>query len=65
MGHLSDHDLERCHLGMVNGAELEALEDHIIGCDECADKAAESAAYVDAIRAAIIEGDFDLDAGTS
>jgi len=61
MGHISNHDLERYHLGMVTGTELEALEDHIIGCGDCADRAAEAAAYVDAVRAGIITGDFDLE----
>ena len=59
MGHISDHDLERYHLGMVAGAELVALEDHIIGCGDCADRATEAAAYVDAVRAGIVAGDFD------
>ena len=58
--HISDHDLERYHLGMVKGAELESLEEHILGCGDCADRAAESAAYVDTMRRAIIEGNFDL-----
>ena len=47
--HASDHDLERYHLGMVSGAELDALEEHIIGCPACADGAAEAADYVDAM----------------
>jgi len=59
--HISDHDLERYHLGMINGAELDALETHIIGCPACADRAAEVADYVDAMRAGIIKGNFDLD----
>jgi hypothetical protein len=58
--HISDTDLERYHLGMVTGAELDTLEEHIIGCPECADRAAEAADYVDAMRAGIILGNFDL-----
>ena len=57
---ISDHDLERYHLGMVTGAVLEALEDHIICCGECADRAAQAGSYVDAIRAGIITGNLDL-----
>ena len=61
MGHLSDHDLERYHLGMVKDEdELAALEEHYQGCPECATRAEEAADYVDAIRAAIITGNFHL-----
>jgi hypothetical protein len=37
MNHISDTDLERYHLGMVTDeAELAALEEHYMGCPECA-----------------------------
>jgi hypothetical protein len=62
MNHISDHDLERYHLGMATDeAELAALEEHYLGCPECAKRAEESADYVDAIRAGVIVGDFDLE----
>jgi hypothetical protein len=62
MTHISDHDLERYHIGMVvDEAELAALEEHYLGCPECAKRAEESADYVDAIRAGVIVGDFDLE----
>jgi hypothetical protein len=62
MNHLSDHDLERYHLGMVTDeTELERLEAHYIGCPKCAKRADEAADYVDDIRAAIIAGGFDLE----
>jgi hypothetical protein len=61
MEHISDHDLERYHLGMVEEeSELAALEEHLLGCPSCAERAEESAAYVDLMRAAIIEGDWDV-----
>jgi len=61
MNHISAHDLERYQLGMVTDeGELAALEKHYLGCPECAERAEESAQYVDTIRAAIIVGDFDL-----
>ena len=41
--------------------ELAALEEHYLGCPECAKRAEESADYVDAIRAGMILGDFDLE----
>jgi hypothetical protein len=62
MNHLSDHDLERYHLGMVvDQAELAPLEEHYLGCPQCAERAEEVATSVDIIRAAIVAGDFDLD----
>ena len=52
-GHICDHDLERYHLGMVKDeAELTALEEHLIWCGACVDRAEASAGYVDAVRAA-------------
>lgn len=62
MNHISDHDLERYHLGMVkNEAELEPLEEHLLCCPKCVERAEEAADYVDAIRAGIIVGNFDLE----
>ena len=61
MEHISDHDLERFHLGMVvDEAELAAVEEHLLWCSFCVDRAEESADYVDTIRAGIIAGNFDL-----
>lgn len=60
MEHISDHDLERYHLGMVNDeAELAPLEEHLLCCSECQERAGATAAYVDSLRAAIIAGKFD------
>jgi hypothetical protein len=51
--HIDDHDLERYHLGMVKDqAELAALEEHLLWCGACVDRAEATARYVDAIRAA-------------
>jgi hypothetical protein len=61
MNHISDHDLERYYLGMVTDeVELAALEEHYLGCPACAKRAEESTQYVDAIRAALVTGKFDL-----
>ena len=61
MEHLSDHDLERYHLGMVKEeSELAPFEEHLLGCAACAKRAEESAQYVDTIRAALVAGKFDL-----
>jgi hypothetical protein len=55
-GHVDDHDLERYHLGMVKDeAELAALEEHLLWCGVCVDRAEATAQYVDAVRAAACE----------
>jgi hypothetical protein len=52
-GHIDDHNLERYHLGMVKDeAELAALEEHLLCCSACVDRAEAAAHYVDAVRAA-------------
>ena len=51
--HISEHDLERYHLGMVKDeSELAALEEHLLGCGACVDRAEAAARYVNAVRAA-------------
>ena len=45
---------------MKDEADLAALEEHYLGCPECAERAEEAADYVDANREAIIVGNFDL-----
>jgi hypothetical protein len=60
--HISGHDLERLHLGMVTDeSELSGIEEHYLACPRCAERAFEAADYVDAIRAAIIADNFDLE----
>jgi hypothetical protein len=62
MDHLSEHDLERYHLGMVTDEnELAALEEHYLSSPDCAKRAAESATYVDAVRAGIVKGNFHME----
>jgi hypothetical protein len=57
--HISDEDLERYGLGMVkDDADLAPLEEHLLACAACVERAEETAAYVDMLRAAIIAGDF-------
>ena len=61
MGHISDDDLECYHLGKILGeAELAPFEEHLLVCAACAERAEEAAQYVDAMRAALIAGYFDL-----
>jgi hypothetical protein len=62
MDHLSDHDLERYHLGIVTDeAELAPLEEHFLVCPDCVARAEENAAYVDTLRAAIIAKGLDVE----
>ena len=61
MEHISDHDLERYQLGMVvYEAEPAALEEHLLGCPGCIERAEETGAYVNTLRAALITGSFGL-----
>jgi hypothetical protein len=60
--HLSDEHLERLYLGKVaDESELAALEEHLLACSSCAQRAEKAEKYVDAIRGAILEGGFDLE----
>jgi hypothetical protein len=50
--HFDDHDLERYYLGMVTeDGELSRLEEHILCCAWCTERAEHVQRYVDAIRA--------------
>ena len=54
--HISDHDLERYYLGMVTDEqELAPLEEHILCCPSCAERAQETQDYVDAMRVALYD----------
>ncbi len=53
-GHISDHDLERFILGMVKDElELERLEQHILVCAECIDRAEQTREYIGAMKSAL------------
>jgi hypothetical protein len=56
--HITDHDLER-YLRMVVEPELTTLEEHLLGCPACAERAEQSAVWVDAIRAAAAKPDLE------
>jgi hypothetical protein len=61
MDHISDHDLERYYLGMVQDEEeLASIEEHLLWCCSCMERVGQVALYVDTIRGAIIIGNFDL-----
>jgi hypothetical protein len=54
--HITDHDLERYYLGMVNEEpELAALEEHVLACGSCAERVDQAQAYVDAMRVAALD----------
>jgi hypothetical protein len=62
MKHISDDDLERYDLGLlVDEGELTPIEEHLLACPQCVERAEQAAAYVDTLRAAIIAGNFDLE----
>jgi hypothetical protein len=46
---------------VVDEAELAAIEEHLLACPKCVERAEKSADYVHAIRAGIILGNFDLE----
>lgn len=53
--HMSDHDLERYYLGMVKDeAELASVEEHLLACRDCAERAESTQDYVDALRSALV-----------
>ena len=53
--HISDHDLERYYLGMVTEEqELAPLEEHILACASCAERAEATQDYVDIMRVALL-----------
>ena len=55
VNHISDHDLERYYLGMVKDeAELASLEEHLLACPACVERAESLQDFVDALRAALV-----------
>jgi hypothetical protein len=57
--HPSDTDLERHRLGMIQeGPELDDLEEHLLICGECVDRAQASDSYIEGIRAALVKRGF-------
>jgi hypothetical protein len=59
--HISDHDLERYYLGMITKErELAPLEEHLLGCPSCVDRAEEMQDSVDMMRRTLWSCDTDL-----
>jgi len=53
--HISVHDAERYHLGMVTeDEELAALEEHLLWCHDCLDLVLGAENYVDTIRVGLV-----------
>jgi hypothetical protein len=53
-GHLSDGDLERYAMGVVKDErELAALEEHLLVCGRCIDRAERNEGYIETMRAAL------------
>ncbi len=52
--HLSDDDLERYAMGAVKDeGELAALEEHLLVCGWCIERAEQSDRYIETMRAAL------------
>jgi predicted anti-sigma-YlaC factor YlaD len=51
---------ETDHVAAAAATELAALEEHLLACSACAERAQAMADYIDAMRRAIVEGDHDL-----
>jgi hypothetical protein len=53
-GHLSNDNLERYAMGAVKDAgELAALEEHLLACGQCIDRAENTEGYIGTMRAAL------------
>ncbi len=53
--HISDHDLERYYLGMITEKdELATVEEHLLACPSCVDRAEQVQDFVDAMRRALL-----------
>lgn len=60
--HISDDDLERYYLGLMTGeSELTLIEEHLLCCAACVYRMEEMQDYIDAIRAGLIRGRYDLE----
>lgn len=58
--HIPETALEEYHLGKIpEGRRLAKLEEHLLSCPRCAERAEKAAQYVDAVRSAIVSGNFD------
>ena len=52
---ISDHDLERYHLGRVEEPELSAVEQYLLWRHPCVERAEECGRYFDTMRSTILE----------
>jgi hypothetical protein len=53
-GHIPDHDLGRFILGTITDeAELAPLEEHLLVCAECIERAEETREYIGTMKAAL------------
>lgn len=59
--HISDDCLERYYLGMIHDEqELAPLEEHLLCCESCVDRAVQTQCFIDWQRALIIEAGLDV-----
>jgi hypothetical protein len=61
MAHISDEDLERYYLGRVQDEqELAILEEHLLWCHACIDRAQAAEDFVDIMRIALLRANDGL-----
>lgn len=51
-GHISAEDIERYSMGDISEEEVSRIEEHLLVCETCQNRVAESDAYVSAMRTA-------------
>jgi anti-sigma factor RsiW len=61
MTHFSDDELEQYCLGRLSDPVLARVEEHLLWCHKCIDRATASDRYIDALKAGIRRGGFDIE----
>jgi hypothetical protein len=54
MGHISEHDLERYQLDIMEEPELATIEEHLLWCQECLDRAEAIERFTALLHAGVI-----------
>ena len=61
MTHFSDDELEQYCLGRLSDPVLTRVEEHLLWCHECIDRATASDRYIAALRGGVRRGGFDVE----
>jgi anti-sigma factor RsiW len=57
--HISEDDLERMCLGTIDVDELAKLTDHVLSCEECAERLEQTRDYIRAMQRALVTSTAD------